>query len=129
MNSRSTTDLDHEIGKAIRLRREALGLTQTQLASKIGVTFQQVQKYERAVNRVSASKLVKVAETLECHITDLIGVGEAKDLEASELTLLGLWRRLSPDQQDAMLRVIRVTGEASREPPAGREHGKSPQTA
>ncbi|WP_292020648.1 MULTISPECIES: helix-turn-helix domain-containing protein [unclassified Brevundimonas] len=56
--------IDVEIGARVKQRREALGLTQQALASAIGVTFQQVQKYEKGTNRISASRLVRISETL-----------------------------------------------------------------
>jgi len=56
---------DIEIGARVRQRREALRLTQQTLAAAIGVTFQQVQKYERGANRISASRLMQIAKTLQ----------------------------------------------------------------
>ena len=49
----------------MRLRREILGLTQSDLGDALGVTFQQVQKYERGINRISASKLAIIAGFLK----------------------------------------------------------------
>ncbi|HEY5412794.1 MAG TPA: helix-turn-helix transcriptional regulator [Caulobacteraceae bacterium] len=57
------------MGSRIRLRRKLLGLSQQQLAQRLGLTFQQVQKYERGVNRVSASKLYETALVLEAPVT------------------------------------------------------------
>jgi transcriptional regulator with XRE-family HTH domain len=65
--------LDLNVGARIRLRRKALGITQSELAQALGLTFQQVQKYERGVNRVSASVLVKIAQRLECPVSYLLG--------------------------------------------------------
>ena len=65
--------LDLNVGARIRLRRKALGITQSQLAEALGLTFQQVQKYERGVNRVSASVLVKIAKRLDCPVSYLLG--------------------------------------------------------
>ncbi|MEM1138359.1 MAG: helix-turn-helix transcriptional regulator [Pseudomonadota bacterium] len=53
--------IDVYVGRRVRIRRMEMGITQQQLAREIGVTFQQVQKYERGVNRISASKLFRVA--------------------------------------------------------------------
>ncbi|WP_269715623.1 helix-turn-helix domain-containing protein [Caulobacter sp. NIBR2454] len=55
---------DVHVGARIRLRRKHLGISQTQLAEGLSLTFQQVQKYERGVNRVSASKLYDMARTM-----------------------------------------------------------------
>ena len=61
--------IDRHVGLRIRLRRKELGISQEKLAESIGLTFQQVQKYERAANRVSASKLWEVARALETSIS------------------------------------------------------------
>ena len=57
--------VDVHVGLRIRLRRKELGVSQEKLAEAIGLTFQQVQKYERAANRVSGSKLYEVARALD----------------------------------------------------------------
>lgn len=56
--------VDRHVGALIRVRRKALRFSQEALANAIGVTFQQVQKYERGANRVSSSKLFEIAQTL-----------------------------------------------------------------
>lgn len=53
--------MDIHVGQRLRLRREVLGITQKGLAESLGVTFQQVQKYERGTNRISASRLHDLA--------------------------------------------------------------------
>src|ERR1700735_2080392 len=65
--------LDVALGLRIRQRRKALGVSQTALADGIGLTFQQIQKYERGFNRVSFSRLVDIAHALDCRVIDLIG--------------------------------------------------------
>ena len=60
--------VDVHVGGRIRMRRKALGLSQTQLADSVGITFQQLQKYERGTNRVSASKLYGMAVTLQISV-------------------------------------------------------------
>ena len=57
--------VDRHVGDRIRRRRRALGLSQHDLAGAVGLTFQQIQKYERGANRVSASKLYQIATTLK----------------------------------------------------------------
>jgi transcriptional regulator with XRE-family HTH domain len=61
--------VDVHVGKQIRLRRRLLGVSQEKLAGALGLTFQQVQKYERGSNRVSASKLYECARALQCPIS------------------------------------------------------------
>jgi len=60
--------IDVHVGARIRLRRTLLGISQVTLAEAIGLTFQQVQKYEKGVNRVSSSRLVDLANALEVSI-------------------------------------------------------------
>tara|TARA_B100000214_G_C23898158_1_gene595149 strand:+ start:55 stop:315 length:261 start_codon:yes stop_codon:yes gene_type:complete len=55
-------------GKKIRSRRLSLGLTQSKLGERVGVTFQQIQKYEKGTNGVSAERLLKIAETLKVNV-------------------------------------------------------------
>jgi transcriptional regulator with XRE-family HTH domain len=54
------------------LRRHARGLSQSALGDAIGVSFQQIQKYERGTNRVSFSTMVRICEALDCHVSDLV---------------------------------------------------------
>ena len=62
---RAATAVDAHIGRRIRARRRQLRLSQQALAGRLGITFQQLQKYERAANRVSAARLVAIAAALE----------------------------------------------------------------
>ena len=59
---------DKHVGSRVRMRRLMLGLSQTKLADELGLTFQQVQKYEKGVNRISASKLQHISEFLQVPI-------------------------------------------------------------
>ncbi len=61
--------IDIHVGKRIKLRRTLLHISQEQLAGDIGVTFQQVQKYESGHNRVSASRLFDISRVLDCPIS------------------------------------------------------------
>ena len=61
--------VDRHVGLRIRMRRKQMGLSQERLADAIGLTFQQVQKYERAANRVSASKLWEMSRALSTPIS------------------------------------------------------------
>jgi transcriptional regulator with XRE-family HTH domain len=62
--SRGATPVDAHIGQKIRTRRNLLGLSQTDLADAAGITFQQIQKYEKGANRVGASRLQQFSEAL-----------------------------------------------------------------
>lgn len=61
--------IDIYVGKRIRFKRKVLGLTQSDLAEKVDLTFQQIQKYEKGENRVSASMLYKIARVLDTSVS------------------------------------------------------------
>ena len=83
-------DVDVYVGRMIRARRVALGMSQDKLGEAVGVTFQQVQKYERAANRVSCSKLVEIARALRCSSADLLPEADGASSELNlELRLAG----------------------------------------
>lgn len=69
--------VDVHVGKRIRHRRWMVGMTQQQLASKVGIKFQQIQKYETGMNRVSASRLWDIAEALQVPVSFFFeGIGD-----------------------------------------------------
>ena len=57
--------VDRHVGALIRARRKAMGMSQSELADALDITFQQIQKYERGTNRVSSSKLYEIAQKLD----------------------------------------------------------------
>jgi transcriptional regulator with XRE-family HTH domain len=69
MKQRSAGKPDIEMGKKIRLRRVEQRISQSDLGEKLGVSFQQVQKYEKGVNRVGASRLQQIANALDVPVT------------------------------------------------------------
>ena len=116
MSVKRPDPVDIEVGHRIRIERLARGLSQTALATQLGVTFQQVQKYEKGVNRVGAGRLTKIAEVLGIEVStffggkDILDAGAAKEGgEASPLKLLtvsGAFRLLRAygDIEDSNLR-------------------------
>lgn len=77
--------VDAFVGKRIRQRRWMVGVTQQQLADKVGIKFQQIQKYETGMNRVSASRLWDIAQVLGVEIAyffDGLGQSEGQGEEA-----------------------------------------------
>jgi len=62
--ARSPNQTDVYIGKRIKMQRLALGLSQTDVAKRLGITFQQIQKYEKGANRVGAGRLQEIANLL-----------------------------------------------------------------
>src|SRR5580704_7698343 len=80
MDQRKTDSTDIAIGQRIRVERLARRMSQTELAEKIGISFQQVQKYEKGANRVGAGRLNRIAEAL--------GIPVAAFFEANPSTTL-----------------------------------------
>ena len=109
--------IDVDVGRRIKLRRTAAGVTQTDLAVHLGISFQQVQKYERGANRVSASILVHTAKFLDTTVADLVGEAPgAKETEArltqlsvpGAMALLEVFARIPPSLRSAVLQLVRV---------------------
>lgn len=65
MMTKSTDAIDRHVGARIRMQRMVRGFSQTELGKAVGVTFQQVQKYEKGKNRVSSSRLQRIANALK----------------------------------------------------------------
>ena len=97
---------DVEIGRKIRALRLQRGLSQTSLAEGIGLTFQQVQKYEKGTNRVSAGRLQKIADMLDTPVTFFYGgmstAGKKREKQNDGLAYL---------QTKGAMRLIRAYGE------------------
>ena len=68
--------VDVRVGARRRLRRNMLGLSQEKLGEAIGLTFQQVQKYERGANRIGASRLYELSRILDVPVPDFVGAPE-----------------------------------------------------
>ncbi|WP_138467914.1 helix-turn-helix domain-containing protein [Poseidonocella sp. HB161398] len=74
--------VDVHVGKRIRHRRWMVGMTQQQLATKVGIKFQQIQKYETGMNRVSASRLWDISHALEVPVAYFFeGLGAEEPME------------------------------------------------
>lgn len=69
MHKKTPNPIDKQVGNQVRIRRLALGMSQTKLADAIGLTFQQVQKYEKGSNRISASRLQHIASVLQVPVS------------------------------------------------------------
>ncbi len=90
-SDRRADAIDIAVGARVRVRRRLLNLSQSALAEALGISFQQVQKYERGANRVSASMLVKIGQRLGCSVASLVGedTGAVHDALASQLVVSG----------------------------------------
>ena len=110
--------IDVEVGARIRVRRKYLSLSQSALAEALGLTFQQVQKYERGANRVSASMLVRIAAKLDTTVGALVGENDPdrhshevyqKLASAGALELLDAYTRLAnPDARRALVTLVKA---------------------
>jgi transcriptional regulator with XRE-family HTH domain len=80
--------IDVAVGTRIRVQRRHLKISQDDLAQVLGLTFQQVQKYERGTNRVSASMLVRIAAKLQTSVGSLVGEDVMADQDVTMLTTL-----------------------------------------
>ncbi|MCA1367359.1 helix-turn-helix transcriptional regulator [Bradyrhizobium sp. BRP14] len=67
MNKKDPNPIDAFVGSRVRMRRLMVGLSQEKLADGLGITFQQVQKYEKGTNRIGASRLQAIADILGVH--------------------------------------------------------------
>ncbi len=74
---RSPNPVDIHVGTRVRLRRQLMKMSQEKLGDQLGVTFQQVQKYERGTNRVGASRLWRISQVLDVPVSFFYdGLGE-----------------------------------------------------
>nr|WP_049757451.1 helix-turn-helix transcriptional regulator [Bartonella grahamii] len=105
---------DISIGRKIRFKRTMIGMSQKQLGSQLGVTFQQIQKYEKGSNRIGAGRLQEIADILEVpssfFYTDLSTKENASTCDErisskEEQILLKSFRELKPKKQKAILRL------------------------
>jgi len=86
---RATNIVDSKVGANLRLMRQAAGMSQQRLGDETGVTFQQIQKYERGANRIGASRLWRLCEIFEVQPNAFYeGVGAVTDLTDSKDTVL-----------------------------------------
>jgi transcriptional regulator with XRE-family HTH domain len=89
-NKKKPNPIDIHVGGRIRLRRNMLGMSQEKLGESLGITFQQIQKYEKGTNRVGASRLQAIASILEVPVNfffaDAPGGTEAEGLAEDSST-------------------------------------------
>ena len=113
--SRAPDPIDLHVGVRLRLRRMMLGVSQEALARKLGVTFQQIQKYENGQNRIGASRLYQLALALRVPVgfffADLPGA-ENGEIDPEARTALALVN--SPEGLQLNLAFSRITNPATR---------------
>ena len=116
-------DIDSALGNTLRRFRKKMGLSQATLANAIGISFQQLQKYENGVNRISASRMLDIARVLALDIADfyrdstsddIIGSDSiqslsASDLTAEELELIRLYNAMSNNAvKQAVIQIMKA---------------------
>ena len=111
-------ELNQHLGKQLRARRSSLGLTQTQVARAINVTFQQIQKYEKGTNGVSSSRLLQLANFLKVPIKYFFE--EFKDFQnidtqtKSENSLEAFVSKLSEVEKEKLLNILHSNKKLSK---------------
>ncbi len=113
-NAKSPSDLDAFIGQRIYTARTAKGLSRAAVAQTVGVTFQQLEKYEKGMNRITAVRLVQIAAALECPLLWLYGKDDDVELAPTPSRMLAYKIERLPKAQrvafeqmlDAMLAVL-----------------------
>lgn len=106
--------IDVAVGERLRARRRVLKLSQIDLAKQIGVTFQQVQKYERGANRISASMMARAAAALSCSAAELMGEAAPAGLAPLTQEMVGVFESLGSDSE--RLAVLNVAKALLRKP-------------
>ena len=117
-------NFNKHLGNKLKLRRLALGLTQTKVAKAINVTFQQIQKYEKGTNGVSSNRLMQLSQFLKVPIIYFFeDFKDFKDLSSSETTdsedlnysfLSRTFASLSKTQKDKILQILNNTSKLEK---------------
>jgi transcriptional regulator with XRE-family HTH domain len=127
-------DVDRHVAARFKLRRQLLGMTQETLGAAIGLTFQQVQKYERGSNRISAGTLYRIAQALDvpaAFLFDGLGDGAApvggeapEALSRADVRLLRLARTVPDEVAEHVARLLAAAaGEDGEEADGARRAG------
>lgn len=99
-------DIDVQIGETISILRTRQGMTQKDLAKRLGITFQQIQKYETASNRIAASRLFKIARELDVPIAILFGEsGHGLPYDRQINKIIKLMLKLNHNDCELLIRV------------------------
>src|SRR6266852_8380603 len=94
--------IDVHVGTRVRLRRTLLGMSQEKLGESLGLTFQQVQKYERGANRIGASRLWDLSRVLDCPVAFFFEEMDQQTASASPRNLSVETPDLEPREGDQM---------------------------
>ena len=106
--------IDVRVGERLRQRRVLLGMSQSDLSNLLNLTFQQLQKYERGANRISAGRLHYIARLLEVPVEWFFyPITPGEPVSREELELLSLYHQLSPKVAARYLDLVRTAGGAA----------------
>lgn len=122
----AASGIDAHVALRVRARRMELGLSQADLACHLEISYQQVQKYERATNRLSAGRLKQLADLLDVPVAyfyDGLGVAESLRsrlaIDKDVARLARRLQRLSPDVRSTLLRMLETLEKARGLEPSG----------
>ena len=132
-DERAANAVDRRLGQRVRTRRLEIGMSQERLAEILGVTFQQVQKYEKGVNRIAASRLFDISSALEMPVARFFegiaptragaavaeeGAGYIQDALATPegMQLMSLFASIqSPKVRRRVVELVRAVAEEAKE--------------
>ncbi|WP_142416106.1 helix-turn-helix domain-containing protein [Bartonella massiliensis] len=107
MQTKNPHSNDISIGKRIRFRRIAMGFSQKELGRTLGVSFQQIQKYEKGINRVGAGRLLEIAQKLQTPMSFFYADLLTKDISTEENILSPYDERISSQEEHVLLKSFR----------------------
>src|SRR5947209_20083102 len=109
MARKGPDQIDKIVGQHIKIRRVAEGMSQTELADKLGLTVQQVQKYEKGTNRVGAGRLFRIAEILQVPLTAVFEGSETAHRESIRPSALSM---LADSRSSRLVQALSTLREA-----------------
>lgn len=108
-NVRSSLPFDKDVGITMRTYRNRAGISQEEMGNELGVTFQQVQKYELGKNRIAFGRAVQVCRLLKIPLDDLAGLNGSKrpatPIAAVDFKILDRLSKLDPDVKSIVLNI------------------------
>jgi transcriptional regulator with XRE-family HTH domain len=115
MAGKRIDQIDKHVGNRVRMQRMVLGITQERLAAGLGITFQQVQKYEKGTNRISASRLQAIAQILKVTPAFLFGESDAVNDRSETSSAKALIQCLTKSEGATLMRsFVRIKDKALR---------------
>lgn len=107
MKSKEITEFNKVIGQMIRARRKLIGKTQSAIAKKLGITFQQLQKYEAGTNTLSLPRALDLCNVLGIRLSDMEPDTKPNEVAALPLTLAKNLNKLSEEGRNSVMTLVR----------------------